>query len=520
MKKIILTYILIFSFLLGIGQTIDSKQDSLPTSLHLFYEIDFSGAIRLYKQMIAFDPTNAEFYYKLGIAYLHTKGKADSALSQFLTASDLFRPRDRKKISKTALQFYKAYAYYLTNNLDSAVRILQHLDQEEYLPDDFLLIVGDLLDSIDQKVDNFVEVTNLGKNINSLYTEHSPIYDKDNQLLLFTSRRKVDKNSVLYKDQQYDENIFYSEYNTITDQWSPARPVKVVDTLFNEASCSLNPDNKILILYKDDGNGNLYWAKLINGRWTKLHKFPRPINTNNSENHGSITSDGKILYFSSDRPGGFGGMDIWMTKLQNDGTWTKPINLGPNINTAADEDAPYITPDGKHLYFASNGHNSLGGYDIFVSEKDEFGQWGQAQGLPYPINTIYDDIFFYPVDSSTAFFASNRPGGLGNADIYKVEFRYLKKDYQVNICHLAGFTKPNNLIVKIKDKITGAEYFAKPDEKGKFIFLTKPYHEYNLLIQNPYNGETLFKENLNIKSSDYILQRQINLKKLPPTSDK
>ena len=511
MKKILAFYIISLFPLLLHSQTIDSRQDSLPTSLRLFYNIDFSGAVRLYKQMINFDPTNPEYYYKLGIAYLHTEGKADSAIMEFKQAEELFKPRYRKRISRFALRFYKAYSFYLTNNLDSAVRILQRLYQTDYLPDEFLLIVADLLDSIQNKVSNSVKITNLDKNVNSLYTEHSPIFDKDNQILLFTSRRKLNSKSIRYKDEQYDENIYYSTYNPMIDQWSGAQPVKVLDTLFNEASCSLNPDNKIAIIYKDEAGGNLYWAKLINGRWTRLHKFPKPINTSYSENHGTITSDGRILYFSSDRPEGFGGMDIWMSKLLDDGTWTKPINLGPNINTAGDEDAPYITPDGRHLYFASTGHNSIGDYDIFVSELDEFGTWGPAQNLGYPVNTIFDDIFFYPVDSSTAFFASNRPGGYGSADIYKVEFNYLKKDYLVNICYLEGFNKPKNLIVKIKDLITGKEYFARPNEKGKFIFITQPYHEYHLLIQNTYNGQTLYKENINITNPQTLLRRQINL---------
>ena len=461
--------------------------------------------------MILFDPQNPNYYYKLGIAYLHTKGKADSALISFKQTEELFKPKYRKLISKFALSFYKAYSFYLTNQSDSAIRILQRLYQTTHLPNEFLSIVGQLIDSIDAQKRQYIQITNLGENINSKYTEHSPIFDLDNNLILFTSRRKLNNRSKVLKDKQYDENVFFSKYNPLNNTWTKAQPVKSLDTIYNEATCSFNPDNNIVILYKDDGGGNLYWTKLVNGRWTKIHKFPRPINTANSENHGTITSNGRIIYFSSDRPDGFGGMDIWMSKLLDDGTWTKPINLGPNINTAADEDAPYITPDGRYLYFASTGHNSIGGYDIFVSEKDEFGFWGTPLNLGYPINTIFDDIFFYRVDSSTAFFASNRPGGFGNADIYKIEFNYLKKDFLVNIYFTEGFNKPNNLLVKIKDNLTGKEYFAKPNEKGKFIFLTKPYHQYSLLIQNPLSGQILYKEHINITDKQKIKKKEIKL---------
>ncbi len=512
MKKILITYLLLILTSFSFAQQIEKEQDSLPTSLRLFYEIDFSGAVRLYKQMIRFAPQNPVFYYKLGFAYLNTKGKADSALYYLTKAQEYFKPKYRDQINRYSLAYYRAYAFLLSGQIDSAARLIENLLRETRLPNSFLRLVQQMHDSLDARVKDVIKITNLGPNINTNYTEHSPVFDKKNNMLLFTSRRPVGKHSILYKDGQYDENIFYSKYNPRFKTWSLAQIVPQIDTIYNQATCSFNPDNNIVIIYKDEGAGNLYWGKLINGQWSTLHKFPRPINTGNEETHASITSDGKMLYFAAFRPDGFGGTDIWMSKLLPDGSWSRPINLGPNINTAANEDAPYITPDGKYLYFSSTGHNTLGGYDIFMSEKDDFGMWNAPQNLGYPINTVYDDIFFYPVDSATAFFASNRPGGYGHADIYKVEYLLLKKNYQINICYLKGFQRYQNVTVQIADYVTGKTFIARPNEAGKFIFVTQPNHKYKITILNP-EGQTLYQEIITSNNPDYKLYRHINIDK-------
>ncbi len=510
MKRIFLTYSLILiTFFNLVAQ--NKQQDSLPTSTRLFFEINFGPAIPFYKQMVSFDPQNPVFYYKLGFAYLNTRGKADSALFFFDKALKFYKRKYHKQINKHALKFYKAYAFILTNQADSAAKLLGHLleDKNKKLPASFLRAVKNLKDTLDTRVDKIVKVRNLGPTINSKYTEHSPVFIKQTNTLIFTSRRPiVGRVCIPYDDGQYDENIFLSTYNPKLNIWSKPKLWSQIDTIYNQASCSYNPENQIFIFYKDEASGNLYWTRYINSQWSIIHKFPRPINTNNEETHATITADGKILYFAAYRPNTIGEKDIWMSKLLPDGTWSRPINLGPTINTVGDEDAPFITPDGKHLYFSSTGHNSLGGYDIFVSEKDEYGSWGEAQNLGYPINTIYDDIFFYPVDSATAYFASNRPGGYGHSDIYKVDFLNLKKDYQINICYLSGFTGNNNLVVKISDYFSGENYVARPDKDGKFIFVTKPNHKYHLIIENS-KGKTLFQKVFDASPNYYMKKWKI-----------
>ncbi len=461
--------------------------------------------------MILFDPKNPDFFYKLGFAYLNTPHKADSALICFKKAQHLLSPKSQVSFNKPSLDFYRAYAYFLTHNIDSCARILQTYQKNKHqYPQYFNNTINSLLDSVNQIATQFFLIQNLGPNINSKYTEHSPIFDKDSKMLLFTSRRKLGPNAIKYKDNQYDENIYYS-FQKKNGQWTKAKPIPVIDTTYNEASCSFNPINDIIIVYKDNDNGSLYWSKLINNHWTILHKFPRPINTSAAENHGTITSDGKTLYFSSDRYGSYGQKDIWMSHLLPNGSWSKPINLGPNINTGADEDAPYITPDGKYLYFSSTGHNSMGGYDIFVSQKDEFGAWGPAKNLGYPINSVYDDIFFFPVDSATAYFASNRPGGLGHTDIYVVKFLPTKKYQNFAVAVIKGFNKTQNLSVKISNYITGQTIITKPNQIGNFVFLNQPSHKYKITIQNS-QGRTLYQNILfSTNVSKLKLEHQPNL---------
>ena len=145
------------------------------------------------------------------------------------------------------------------------------------------------------------------------------------------------------------------------------------------------------------------------------------INSKWNEVHASITADGKRLYFASDRKGGVGGYDIWYSDLQPNGKWGKSVNMGPTINTKLDEDTPFASEDGKVLFFASQGHENMGGYDIFYSIKDG-NQWSKAINLGYPINTTLDDKFYFPLgDGTTGYMAKRLTGGLGLQDIYRVK---------------------------------------------------------------------------------------------------
>ena len=235
--------------------------------------------------------------------------------------------------------------------------------------------------------------------------------------IIFTSNRSNAKN------QETIESLYVSHWRE--GKWLPARKLSGnIAKYYNNASVSINNDGTQLILYAYDGkSGNLYYSTNNKGNWSAPVKFPSPINSNHNETHGSLTSDGQTMFFSSDRPGGYGGKDIYASQILPSGEWGPAQNLGPQINTSLDEESPFIMPDGRSLYFASEGHENMGGFDIFKSRLDTASQWTNAQNIGFPINTPGDDLFYCPTpDGLRVYYASTREGTMGNTDLFLIEY--------------------------------------------------------------------------------------------------
>jgi outer membrane protein OmpA-like peptidoglycan-associated protein len=203
-----------------------------------------------------------------------------------------------------------------------------------------------------------------------------------------------------------------------------------------------------MILYYGDKGGELFISEYKKERWSKPSRLPRVINSRHLETSATISADGNTLYFISNRPGGYGGKDIWFTTRDHRGRWQQAINLGPMVNTEYDEEALYLTPDGKTLYFSSRGHNSMGGFDIF-STSFENGQWTEPVNLGYPINGPTNDLFFrLATDGQTAYFSSFRAGGEGGIEIFKATFMGPEKPVinQTQMEPIASRARPNSEI--------------------------------------------------------------------------
>ena len=206
--------------------------------------------------------------------------------------------------------------------------------------------------------------------------------------------------------------------------WQPRYPLEYpINTGYNEGAQCISPDGHYLfftLCNTDFGNGScdLYWSKRIGERWSRPRNFDAPVNTKSWESQPSIAPDGKTIYFVSNRPGGFGGMDIWKTEMTEEGVFSVPVNLGETINTEYDESAPFIHADGRTLYFVSNGHPGMGGRDIFYTTLNN-GEWSKPVNLGYPINTSADEInLLINAAGTTAYFSSDKDGGFGGQDLY------------------------------------------------------------------------------------------------------
>lgn len=266
---------------------------------------------------------------------------------------------------------------------------------------------------------------NLGPNINSELNEYFPCLTADNETLLFTRLVEYARSST---GMQEDFYVSYFE----NDNWQPAFDIGFpINTNLNEGAPTLSADGNILIFTacesldgygqgrKGFGRCDLFVSKRSGNEWTFPYNLGEPVNSRHWESQASFSSDGRTLYFVSNRNKGY---DIWVTRVNNNGEWSEPEMLGDNINTDGYEGSVFIHPDNQTLYFSSDGHVGMGKMDIFLSRKDSLGHWGKPVNLGYPINSHKDDnSILISADGELAMFASDRDEGFGGLDLYHFE---------------------------------------------------------------------------------------------------
>ncbi|MBI1767326.1 MAG: PD40 domain-containing protein [Bacteroidetes bacterium] len=267
-------------------------------------------------------------------------------------------------------------------------------------------------------------ITNMGSAINSPQEDYAPVLTADEREIVFTTRRQDENTSPdVADDNKYYEDIFVATRDGAN--WKSAKNIgNPVNTKYNDSNLTLSPDGSLLFVYKDEGGGDIYVCeKNRDGSWGEPTPLPGIINSSARESSVSITADEKTLYFASERPGGFGGSDIYVCTKDSKGEWSRVKNLGPKINTELDEDGPFISFDAKTLYFSSEAHKGMGGFDIFKIEllNSEKNEWGDPENIGYPVNTPDDDIYFTTSkDGKRSYYASVRDEGLGYTDIYVI----------------------------------------------------------------------------------------------------
>lgn len=299
-------------------------------------------------------------------------------------------------------------------------------------------------------------VVNSGNILNTEDKEYVPVISADETVMIFTYEGKESmgglQNAFLQPDPygKYFEDVFlsYKENN----QWTKPRPIKTINTNGYDAAIALSPDGQTLFTYKDDGDdhGDIYVSKLVDTVWTAPQKLKGEVNSYSWEGSCSMTADGRYLYFSSERGGGYGGRDIYRATLLPDSTWGNVINLGDSINTNLDDDAPFIHPDGITLFYSSKGKNSMGDYDVFQAKLNLIDStYGNVVNLGYPINTPDGDRYYVlSANGETGYYSSGKKGGVGLQDIYTVSPGYVGK-------------KPSVMLVK--GKITADSNYVNAD---------------------------------------------------------
>jgi outer membrane protein OmpA-like peptidoglycan-associated protein/tetratricopeptide (TPR) repeat protein len=277
---------------------------------------------------------------------------------------------------------------------------------------------------------NALQVINAGSEVNSIYADYVSMTDLNEKFILLTSRRKVEaKEKVVDLENAYKEKMFssirnFNRFDTAFNVHYEFNGIKSKKAFTNESFVSLSPDGNSLYLFKQ---GTIWKSNQQNQKWEKPEKFEKEILDADYTNHGSISADGKHFYFSSEKEGGKGGLDIYHISKNADGTWSTIEPLS-DLNTTGNEQGPYISNDGKTLYFSSDSLNGFGGYDIFKSEFDGK-NWSNPVNLGMPFNSVADDIFFIPKDNGeVGYLSSNRKGTKGNFDVYRF-YSFNKSDF-------------------------------------------------------------------------------------------
>lgn len=269
------------------------------------------------------------------------------------------------------------------------------------------------------------DMKNMGENINSANDEYLPAITADEQTLIITVRRPKDAQTISQATKLEEDFYISSQNNGV---WTKAEPIgPPLNTHGNEGAQCISPDGQYIYFTacnRDDGLGScdIYFSKKTGNGWTTPVNLGSPVNTSAWESQPSISADGKTLYFASSRENGKGGMDIWKCIMNENGSFGNPINLGDSINTRYNEMSPFIHPDNQTLYFSSDGMLGMGGKDIYFSRKNKDGIWTKPVNIGYPINTYADEInLLVNAKGNLAYFSSDKPGGYGKYDLYSFE---------------------------------------------------------------------------------------------------
>ncbi len=459
---------------------------------HVFLaENNVRAALNIYRELLQDFTNDAKVNYRIGECHY--------ALKNFPLSVEYFQ--NARKIDpevEEELDFKLAEAYHRNGQLDESIASYNSFNTKASKKDKKFYNITNRIAQVDyakKMIASPVKVTttNLGENINSRGGDYAPSISADGKTMIFTSRRSNTMGGGVDKagDFKYFEDIYISEWDSVDNVWGKASPIEgKLNTVGHDASLSIAPDGNSIYIYRNDGEafiGDIFKSKKrkTSGTWGTPKPLDKPINTSYFESSACLSADGNRLFFVSEREGKKNGAqgrgDIYVVDKVSKTRWGLPKNLGPVINTPEDEISVFIHPDGKTLFFSSNGHLSIGGLDIFMSKMNPDSTWSKPENLGYPINTIDDDVHFVlSTDGQTAHYSSVKEDGMGERDIYKIDmsnYPILNEGVATSLSILKGTVKQGDdkLVANIVFKDAAGKEVAKTvcNDDGDF-FVTLP----------------------------------------------
>jgi outer membrane protein OmpA-like peptidoglycan-associated protein/tetratricopeptide (TPR) repeat protein len=506
--------------------TKSSQNDELLNKAEEFmFFKDYIHALPVFLKLDSLNPQNAVVNYSIGVCYLKSISNKKKAIPYLEFAAGNIRStmtESAGNATEVPVEVYMnlARAYHLDYKLDEAIGMFEKyktfLKKEDPLYKQAEVEIsmckiakGQMAHPVKANIKNI-------ESVNSSYPDYGPVISADESVLIFTSRRPGGSNEKMTPSGEYYEDIYISY--KIDDKWT--NPVSIggnINSSGHEASIGLSADGQQLFIYKDDNNdGNIYVCNLNGDTWSTPVKLGSNINTKAWEPSASLSADGTTLYFVSDRKEGYGGRDIYKSRKLPDGSWGLSQNLGNSINSSYDEDGPFIHPDGKTLYFSSNGPNSMGGFDIFSSTLTDINTWSAPENVGYPINTTDDDIFYVlSASGKHAYYSTFKPEGKGEKDIYMIT---LDKPKETPLTVLSGYIKMDaaalaSARIVVTDNETGdlIGIYTPNSKTGKYLLILPPGKDYNVAVEA--DGHLFHSENINVPlNSEYAeIHRAIEL---------
>ncbi len=474
---------------------------------------NYPEAVRIFKALLEEKPNNIDYKHQLGLAYVHSNINQERGLSLLEeVAKSANAPDDMDK--DLALAYFKNYEFDKSSSLYSSLLASTTDSSKAALFKDGIANCKTASKIVQHPVP--IRFENLGNRVNSIAPDYLPLVTPDESMIIFTTKRKGVVGNLYDYSGYRTSDIYLAKHRG--NKYSKARSIGSPNTYGNEESAGTSENGRYMSYHvdSDDSYSDLFISEKGRRSYMPPKDFAsKTVNTKDNEPGGSLNNDGTVLYFCSNRDGGFGGYDIYMVRRLPNNDWGEAINLGPNINTAKDEKYPFIRNNEKEIYFSSNGHKGMGGLDLFKSVWID-DEWTSPVNLGYPINTTSDDASIcFTENPRYAYIAASRPGGEGDLDIYRIVFEDKREELclvNVNLIYAdsssANFEVQVDVIDRDTEDIVG-NYFFQP-KKGKLHAILPP-GKYRLeIFENENYHDVEQKFNINDKN-DFISNLNIDL---------